>query len=460
MFDLVLNHISSSSVWFQKFLQDEPPYTEYFHVIDPGTDLSGVVRPRPTPVLTEFNTPSGLKKVWTTFSTDQIDLNYDNPRVLLEMIAVFLFYVARGARIIRLDAIAYVWKTPGTSCIHLPQDHAIVKLLRAILDACAPDVLLITETNVPHKENISYFGETIPELQRSDEAQMVYQFPLGPLTLHTFITGDASRLTDWAMSLPKLAPGTTFFNFTASHDGIGIRPAEGLLNSTEIQALVNRAESHAGLVSYGSNPEGARIPYELNISWYDALNDPANPHIDLDIDRFLASQAIMLSLAGVPGIYIHSLLGSRNCQSCLKKSGRARSINREKFRLAELQAELSNPEDRRARVLVGYRHLLQVRREQPAFNPGAAQQVLRLGPEIFAVLRTPKAGSPVVCLINVSPTDIETRIRTSDWNLPWDAGWVDLLNADRLPAAVEFHVRLSPFQVRWLCQPQPISTKI
>ena len=351
MFDLVANHVSAQSEWFQNFLAGKEPYTDYFPVLDPSTDLSQVVRPRATPVLTPFQTPNGVRYVWTTFSEDQIDLDYRNPQVLLEMVDVLLFYVAQGAQIIRLDAIAFLWKIPGTSCIHLPQTHATVKLFRAILDVVAPSVLLITETNVPHKENISYFGDYLPAFQRSDEAQLVYQFPLAPLMMHTFLTGNSTHLTDWADGLPELSPGTTFFNFTASHDGIGVRPVEGLLDPDEIQGLIQNTLAHGGQVSYRSNPDGSRSAYELNITWYDALNDPTKPEPELDIQRFLASQAIMLSLAGVPGIYIHSLLGSRNCAKCLENTGRARSINREKYALSKLEQELTDPLNLKSRVL-------------------------------------------------------------------------------------------------------------
>ena len=284
-----------------------------------------------------FDTADGERHVWTTFSEDQIDLNFHNPLVLLELIDVLLFYAARGAQIIRLDAIAYLWKIPGTACIHLPQTHAVVKLVRAILDLTAPAVQLLTETNVPHAENISYFGEYRTERGGSDEAQMVYQFPLGPLTLHTLLTGDTTRLTEWVQGLPELAPGTAFFNFTASHDGIGVRPAEGLLSAGEIRRLVETTLAHGGQVSYKSNADGSRSPYELNITWYDVLNDPAQPAPALDVARFLASQAIMLALAGVPGIYVHSLFGSRSCERCREATGHARSLNREKFWLAEIR---------------------------------------------------------------------------------------------------------------------------
>jgi len=450
MFDLVANHISSKSEWFQNFLVGQEPFGGYFPVLEPDTDLTQVVRPRATPVLTPFQTSNGLRHVWTTFSEDQIDLDYSNPQVLLEMVGVLLFYVAQGAQIIRLDAIAYLWKIPGTSCIHLPQTHAVVKLFRVILDLVAPSVLLITETNVPHKENISYFGNYQPGLHHSDEAQLVYQFPLAPLTLHTFLTGDATYLTDWAEGLPDLSPGTTFFNFTASHDGIGVRPVEELLSTDEIQNLIQNTLAHGGQVSYRSNPDGSQSAYELNITWYDALNHPGKPEPDLDIQRFLASQAIMLSLAGVPGIYIHSLLGSRNCAACMEETGRARSINREKFELEKLKRGLSDPSNLKSKVLAGYRHLLEVRKHQPAFQPAAKQLVLRLGVEVFAVLRTAENGDRIICVINVTSRHLEIDIEVSNLDLLRNAVWVDLFTDKTFSTHNLLRIDLTPYQCRWL----------
>ncbi|MCO6453252.1 MAG: sugar phosphorylase, partial [Caldilineales bacterium] len=305
MFDAVINHVSQASAWFQGFRRGEAEYADYFITVDPATDLSSVVRPRTLPLLTPVETDKGMEHVWTTFSADQIDLNFANPQVLLEIVDILLDYVAHGAAIIRLDAIAYLWKEIGASCIHLPQTHVVVKLWRAILDDVAPDVILITETNVPHAENISYFGEPLAD-GGADEAQMVYNFSLAPLTLHAFRTGDARPLSDWAATLRLPAPGTAFFNFIASHDGIGVRPAEGILNPEEIQALADRTLAHGGHVSYRANSDGSTSAYELNITLYDFLNDPASPDPH-DVSRFLASQAICVSLARVPGIYIHSL---------------------------------------------------------------------------------------------------------------------------------------------------------
>lgn len=454
MFDAVINHISRQSEWFQGYLRNEAPYSGYFITTDPDTDLSMVVRPRALPLLTRVETIEGPRHVWTTFSDDQIDLNYANPRVLLEIVDLLLFYVAHGAEIIRLDAIAYLWKEPGTPCIHLPETHAVVKLFRAVLDAVAPGVLLITETNVPHEENISYFGEMLPETGRTDEAQMVYQFPLAPLVLHSFIAGNARALSHWAAGLD--APGP-FFNFIASHDGIGLMPARGLLEAGEIQALVDRTLEHDGQVSYKTNQDGSRSVYELNITLYDVLNNPDHPNLTIDVRRFLASQAIMLSLAGVPGIYVHSLFGSRNCQPCLDRSGRARSINREKFQKADLVSALKAPASRMASVFAGYRQLLLRRKEHPAFHPQGGQYLLNeedgpFGETIFGLVRiAPDDSERIVCLVNVSGERQEVLLDPKTQALPKVDAWRDLVSGTTYASeAFGVSIPLEAYEYVWL----------
>jgi len=450
MFDFVANHVSRQSAWFQAFLRDEAPYRDYFIVVDPATDLSQVVRPRALPLLTPVETINGTRHVWTTFSDDQIDLNYANPQVLLEMTDVLLHYVARGAQIIRLDAIAYLWKEIGTPCIHLPQTHAVVKFWRAVLDAVAPHVLLITETNVPHEENIRYFGKPLPETGSTDEAQMVYNFSLAPLTLHALQTGDATRLSRWAATLWPPSPGAAFFNFIASHDGIGVLPARGILSEAEVQELIAQTLAHGGQVSYRANGDGTTSVYELNTTLYDFLNDPTHPDPERDVPRFLASQAILLSLAGVPGIYVHSLFGSRNCHECFAATGQARSLNRHKFDLAGLEAALADSGRHEGRVFDAYRRLLRLRRQEPAFHPAGGQQVLNLGPGVFAMLRTPPpdTGRPVLCLVSVSS-------RPQTVALPADlrAGgpWRDLIaGAVYKTEANAAQIALAPYQTCWL----------
>ena len=455
MFDGVINHISAQSDWFKAFLQDDSQYKDYFVVVEGSPDLSQVVRPRALPLLTSFSTPSGEKHVWTTFSEDQIDLNYQNPEVLLEILDVLLLYVEHGATFIRLDAIAYMWKEIGTTCIHLPQTHHVIQFLRAALNEVAPHVHLITETNVPHVDNISYFGDG------TNEAQLVYNFVLPPLTLHTFHAGDARVLSNWAKTLILPSDKTSFFNFLASHDGIGLNPARGILSKEEIDSLVNKTLEHGGLVSYKHNSDGSQSPYEMNINYFDALSNPNNllqaasppprtatganfeagyEPLELQINRFIAAQATMLSLLGMPGIYFHSLFGSRGWMEGVKQTGRNRTTNREKCDLGTLHNELADKNSLRSKVFARYRQLLSARRNSPAFHPHGTQKIFDFHPSVFAVERiSPDGTARVLCLHNVSVEQI--TFSTSYKSV------TDLITGQSIRVS---NITLQPYQVLWM----------
>jgi glycosidase len=360
-------------------------------------DLSGVVRPRTHPLLTRFETASGPRRVWTTFSADQVDLNYRNPEVLLEILDTLLFYVGQGAQFLRLDAIAYLWKEVGTPCIHLPQTHRIIQLFRAVLDEVAPQVMLITETNVTHADNLSYFGDG------ANEAQLVYNFALPPLVAHTLQTGSARALAAWAAGLSLPSDRTTFFNFLASHDGVGINPVRGILSQDEIGDLVERVRRHGGLVSYKRDLGGGESPYELNVNYLDALSDPdAGETLTVQIDRFVAAHAVIFSLVGLPAIYFHSLFGLRGWPEGVTISGMKRSLNRQKFAAVEFERELADPSSPRHLVFHRLARLLRARASHPAFDPHGEQQAADPGSAVFALRRGPRGAGGVLCLQNVS----------------------------------------------------------
>ena len=437
MFDLVLNHCSAKSQWFQHYLAGQDPFSHYFIEADPNEDLSQVTRPRSLPLLTPFETSRGLRHVWTTFSDDQVDLNFSEPDVLVEFIDILLFFVEQGARIIRLDAIAYLWKEIGTNCIHLSQTHEVVKLMRDVLDAVAPHVLLLTETNVPHEENVSYFGD-------GDEAHMVYQFSLPPLLLDAFLNEDATPLRKWLTNLQPAPDGTTFFNFTASHDGVGVRPLEGLVSDERLAKLVNAVKQCGGLVNTKKNADGSDSPYELNITYLDALAGPGGMEPALHARRFLSSQAIMLSLPGVPGIYFHSLVGTGNDYDGVKQSGQARRINRYKYQLDELRQHVAQSDSVQSLVFNGYQKLLTTRTEQPAFHPDASCKVVDTGNDsLLAFLRERESPSQGILVIaNVSSVEQQYEFPEQEFGAAAD---------DLLGGAVDKNsISVAPFQVLWI----------
>jgi sucrose phosphorylase len=440
MFDLVLNHVSRHSRWFEDYVAGREPYTRFFIEVNSAADTSSVTRPRSLPLFTRVDTSRGPRHVWTTFSDDQIDLNYAEPDVLAEMIDVLLLYLCRGGRIIRLDAIAYLWKRLGTPCIHLAETHVVVKILRDIVEVLAPGAILLTETNVPHEENISYFGD-------GDEARMVYQFSLAPLLLEALLTGDATLLTAWLADQEPTPPGTTMFNFTASHDGIGVRPLEGIMPPERFNRLLEAIGDRGGSVSTKRNPDGTHSPYELNVTYFSALDEPGSPdHEEIQVARFLASQAIMLSLRGIPGVYFHSLVATPNDVDGWARTGRARSINRRKYTAAELCDILGQTEAPPSRILDAYHQMLATRIAQPAFHPEADQQLVSLeSPSLLGLLRTSRdGGQRIVILANLSATAQQVAVSAIGRRSTRD------LLADGTPLPADNQFTLAPYQVSWL----------
>jgi len=439
MFDVVLNHCSAKSSWFKDFVAGIEPARHYFLPMDPTGDYSQVVRPRTSPLLTETRTRDGVAHVWTTFSADQVDLNWQNPEVLFEFIDILFLYISKGMRVARLDAVAFLWKSLGTDCLHRPETHEVVKLLRDILEIVAPEVLLLTETNVPHPENISYFG-------RGDEAHMVYQFSLPPLTLHALVTGNASYLTQWATSLAPPPQGCTFFNFTASHDGVGMRPVEGLLPQHEKDKLIEHVQAAGAKINWRTMPDGSQAPYELNITYYSALKIAGDP--DLSAQRFLCSQALSLSLRGIPGIYFHSLSATENDQAGVDASGHNRRINRRKWERAELEQHIGQGPAKV--VFTRYLKMLRRRADHPAFHPNAEQIVYDIDPELFVHSRISLEGDEIIfCIYNCSGQEKRITNPASSDLLRRTKKFYDILGS-RTYGSGKKGIKLAPYQAMWL----------
>jgi len=443
MFDLVLNHCSSKSPWFKEFVSGVEPGMNYIMEGDPEADLSAVVRPRSTPLLTPYQTRGGEKNVWTTFSADQVDLDWTCPDLLFEFLDIILFYLSMGCRILRLDAVAFLWKKLGTNCLHLPETHEVIKLIRSFVEVVAPETILLTETNVPHEENVSYFG-------KGDEAHAVYQFSLPPLLLHGLLRGTSKHLRNWAANLAPPPKGCYFLNFTASHDGVGVRPLEGILPKEEVLSLAKEIEAKGGKVSMRSMPDGSESPYELNVTYYSALSDPKES--ELGEARFLCSQALALSLQGIPAVYFHSLCATPNDQEGLAETGRARTLNRKKWQLNDLESMLGKKNTTGSKVFDWYVTILRKRGAAPAFHPDASQEILDLGDSVFGLVRSSvDRNQSIACLYNFLPESSVVKRVPQIRELFPDHQARDLITGGGIDWKSEFILR--PFQALWLVVP-------
>jgi sucrose phosphorylase len=451
MFDGVFNHVSSKSRWFQRYLNGRPGFEDYFVAFNTRDAIDKdrlrlILRPRTSELLTRFQTIRGPRWVWTTFGPDQVDLNYKNERVLQRVVEVLLYYVRRGADLVRLDAITYVWRELGTRCAHLRETHALVQLFRAILDVVAPQVALVTETNVPHADNVSYFGNG------RNEAQMVYNFALPPLVLYTFHTGDLGPLSGWAASLAHVSDTATYLNFLDSHDGVGLMGARGLLPQAGIDLLVEKALAHGGLVSYRDEGDGRRSPYELNITWYSALNrEDAGEAQSRQVARFMATRAIALALRGVPGVYLPSVFGARNDTASVLAGAEPRSINRRTIDEGMLFRLLDDRTSWVSQVARRFRRLLKRRIELPAFHPNSLQEVLEVSDSVFTLLRATRDGRErVLCLVNVTARPQEVSVPRDRLGSP-ATRWRDVLSPRSVAVRGDrLEVPLAAYDVVWL----------
>jgi len=442
MADLVINHMSARSRWFENFRKRVDPGRDYFFEGNPADDLSQVVRPRTSPLLNAVQTDDGERHVWCTFSEDQVDLNFANPQVLVEFAGIIRRYLEHGVRIFRLDAVAFLWKEPGTSCIHLQQTHELIKILRLLVEHHTEEAVVITETNVPNRENLTYFGN-------ANEAHAIYNFSLPPLLINTLVTGNCRHLKTWLMSMPPAQMGTTYLNFIASHDGIGLRPTDGLLEEDEKQRLVNTMESFGGKVSYRRTADGRDQPYEMNIALWNALSGTAEGGADdWQLQRFLCAHTIMLALEGIPAFYIHSLLATENDYSRIEHTGRFRSINRSQCQLEELEATLADPQSHHSKAYEELKRLIAIRRAQPAFHPNATQFTLHLGLQLFGFWRqSMRRNQSVFCIHNIS--DQPQELSLNDINLIDTDEWTDLLSGLQINDLTAT-LTLKPYQSLWL----------
>ena len=435
IFDAVINHISSKHEWFQEYLKSNPKYENYFIKTDKNTDISKVMRARDLPLLSKFQKDDDEIFVWTTFSNDQIDLNYKSYEILLVIIDVLLFYAVNGASIIRLDAIAYIWKNENSNCINLEETHKIIMIIRKVFDNVFPHVMLLPEANVPSKENIQYLGNG------KNEAQLIYQFCFSTLVLYTFYSQNVIRLLEYLKNIPQLSENNYFFNVLATHDGIGLRPVLDILNENEINLILNEMKKRKVEISYKSEKNGKKTPYEMNVTYFDALND-INDSIENNIKKFIAAHAILLSIQGFPALYFHSLFGTRNYTEGFKKTGHPRTLNRRKFEYHELEGLLNNPESHESQIFKSISNLLQIRKTSTAFHPKSNQKVLNLSKNIFSIVR--EKEDKILVLVNISNKSEIVKIPNNFKSKKIK----NLIDKQKFQKIME--IRLKPFEIMWL----------
>ena len=437
MADVVINHASARGLWFKNFLKRKKPGKDYFLTVNSKFNTSKVVRPRDHKLLKKIKIFEKNDYLWRTFSPDQIDLNFKNPSVLLRFIKIIIHLINNGVTIFRLDAIAYLWKQNGTKCINLSQTHEIIKLLRVVTSLLNVQTLIITETNLPEKENLSYFG-------KNNEANWVYNFSLPPLLIHAFLFENSSYLNQWSRKLPSTKHGNCYLNFIASHDGIGIRPTEGILNEKTLSSFLKRLKKNGSKFSYRKVQNKSKKVYEANITVFDALKkSDFDPKGLFFLERYVSAHAIMISFEGIPAVYFNSLFGKSNDEAKYIITGNNRDVNRYKWNFNNITTKLR---DKKSKQSIFYRNigaLLETKRKQKAFHPNASRININLGPKIFCFKRISKdKKQSIICMTNLS-----SKIQTP--NFKKIGNYRDLLNSN-LKFREGTSLILKPFQTVWL----------
>ena len=441
MIDIVLNHASKSSKWFANFLKGSGQGHDFFKVVKDWNGIAQIERPRSSELFQKIQTVDGEKNVWCTFSHDQIDLDFSNPAVLLEFLKIIKFYIKKNIKIFRLDAVAFLWKKQNTSCINLQETHYIIKLIRFVSTLIDKNAILITETNIPSKENLSYFGN-------NDEAHWIYNFTLSPLILFTLLSGNCTQLRKWSMTMPPAQDGNAYFNFLASHDGIGLRPVEGKLDSTELYRLINKMRDSGGKISYKTSQWGEEIPYEINITYLDSLKSTFNGEEKFQIKRFICAHTIMFAMEGIPAIYIHSFLGTKNDHKAIAAGEGNRSINRFKWDKKDIYKILEDKNSNNFYIMSKLNSLLNIRSKQPAFHPNATQFTLILGDEVFGLWRQDKKRKQSIFSIS-NVTSKSVRLSLQKINLIETEEWIDLISGNALKN-IDDDILLKPYQSYWI----------
>ena len=437
MADIVINHSSARGLWFKNFLKKKRPGKDYFLTVNSKFNTSKVVRPRDHKLLKKIDIFGKSDFLWRTFSADQIDLDFKNPSVLLRFIKIMVHLVSNGVTIFRLDAIAYLWKKNSTNCINLKQTHEIVKLLRLISNLLNVETIIITETNLPEKENLSYFG-------KNDEANWIYNFSLPPLLIHAFLFENSSYLNKWSKKLPNAKFQNSYLNFIASHDGIGMRPTEGILNERSLNNFLKRLKKNGSKFSYRKVQNKSKKVYEANITVFDALKkSDTDPNGKFFLERYIAAHAIMISFEGIPAIYFNSLFGKSNDEAKYVITGNNRDINRYKWSYENITKKLNNKNSKQSIFYQNLGKLLEIKRKQKAFHPNAKRLNINLGSKLFCFKRTSlDKKQTIISITNCSSVDQYPKLNKKY------SKWKNIINPKINSLNKSF--KLKPFETMWL----------
>lgn len=469
--DVVVNHTSREHAWAQKARAGDKKYQDYYYIFADREipDLFEETMPEifPENAPGNFTWDEDLQRwVMTVFHDYQWDLNYSNPDVFIEMVDIILFWANQGADIIRLDAVAFLWKKIGTTCQNEQEAHLLLQLMKDCCQVAAPGVLFIAEAIVAPGEIAKYFGE---DAVIAKECEIAYNATFMALLWDAVATKNARLLNQGIRSLPEKLDRATWLNYIRCHDDIGLGFSDDDIWAVGYEPAPHRrflvdyytgayADSEARGKPFGRNDktDDARICGSLaSLAGLEAaLEHHDHLGIDRAVERILLLHAMLMSFGGIPLLYYGDEIGALNDVSYLEdmsKANDSRWIHRPRidWEIAELRHTRGSIQ---ARLFDGLKKMIAVRKMTPAFADFNNRELLHVSnPHLFVFLRTlPERGESVLIVANFD--DAPQSLLSEDLQKPEmpDFRQVTDLFSGKSPAHSNGSLKVAPRQFLWL----------
>ncbi|OYY73773.1 MAG: alpha-amylase [Gammaproteobacteria bacterium 28-57-27] len=411
--DIVVNHTSDEHEWAQRARRGEKPYQDYYFVFDdreiPDIYEQTMSEIFPVTAPGNFTWDADMGKwVMTVFNTYQWDLNYHNPAVLIEMIDIILFWANKGADILRLDAVAFLWKKMGSVCQNEREAHLLLQLMKDCCQVTAPGVLFIAEAIVAPSEIAKYFGE---DAINAKECEIAYNATLMALLWDAVATKNAALLNQGIKSLPAKLERATWLNYVRCHDDIGLGFDDNDIRLVGYEPAPHRRfildyftgrfpGSLARGLPFGENPKtgDARISGSLAslVGLESAMERGDEAAIDAAIKTIVLLHCVILSFGGIPLLYYGDAIGTLNSLEYLAEPSKAadnRWMNRSHFNWvrAEKRHQIGTVEQR---IFSPLKKMIALRKEISAFADFDNRQLLSVDvPNLLVFSRTDPQNS-------------------------------------------------------------------
>ncbi len=464
--DLVLNHTAREHEWAQKALAGDPYFRDFYHLFDDDTTPRAYERtlveifPNDAPGNFTY-LPQHDRWVWTTFNDHQWDLNWANPWVFLEIVDVMLFLANKGVEILRLDAVAFMWKRMGTRCQSEPEVHMLLRALRACTRIAAPAVIHLEEAIVGPAEMLTYLGRGENE---GREGNLAYHNNLMVHYWSALATRDTRLMTKvLSENFPETLPNATYTTYLRCHDDIGWAITDEDAGAMGFSGLKHRdflSRFYAGDFP-GSFAQGAY--FQVNEETGDsrisgtlaalaglekAQAEGDTRGAELAVHRILMGKALIASFGGIPLIYMGdevALLNDHSYRDDALRADDSRWLHRPVMDWNRVEAA-QHAETPEGQILAGTRHIMARRKAIRQFHAGVPTRILAPeAPQVFAFSRFAPTG-PVICLFNFSEETVGIR---TDWLREQGvAAFTDLLSGNAMDLSGD-HYTLLPYGRVW-----------